>query len=119
MGLDGMAYYTILTPEGDDGWDARDGLDEGMCLRGVDKKPVPTKRLEAVREGLEDVAYMDLLEKIANGHHPTPRSDTASVVAAKKLLAEREAIIKARDQRKVDAWRLSSGRLIDKVAPRR
>ena len=119
MGLDGMAYYTILTPEGDDGWDARDGLDEGMCLRGVDKKPVPTKRLEAVREGLEDVAYMDLLEKIANGHHPTPRSDTASVVTAKKLLAEREAIIKARDQRKVDAWRLSSGRLIDKVAPRR
>ena len=116
MGLDGMAYYTILTPEGDDGWDARDGLDEGMCWRGIDKKPVPTKRLEAVREGLEDVAYMDLLEKIVKGGSAALHSDTASIDAAKKLLAERGDIIKARNQRRVDAWRILAGRVIDMAA---
>ena len=40
MGLDGMAYYTIFTPEGDDGWDSRDGYDDGVLWCGADKKMV-------------------------------------------------------------------------------
>ena len=114
MGLDGMAYYTIFTPEGDDGWDARDGYDEGLCWRGDDKKPIPTKRLEAVREGLEDVAYMDALEKALKNCSPAAGGSNANIIAeARSLLAEREGIVKARDQKKVDAWRLAVGRAID------
>ena len=114
MELDGMAYYTIFTPEGDDGWDSRDGIDEGLCWRGNDKKPIPTKRLEAVREGLEDVAYMDALEKALKNCSQMPCGTNASLIAeSKALLAEREAIVKARDQKKVDAWRLAIGRAID------
>ena len=116
MGLDGMAYYTIFTPEGDDGWDARDGYDEGLCWRGNDKKPVPTKRLEAVREGLEDVAYMDALEKAlarAESAAGERRPPARLLAEAKRLLAERAEIVKANDQKKVDAWRLAVGRAID------
>ena len=109
MELEGMAYYTIFTPEGDDGWDSRDGIDEGLCWRGNDKKPVPTKRLEAVREGLEDVAYMDRLER-----------ELARVAATGKqfpeftaLLEERRDIIKAENQERVNSWRLAVGRAID------
>ena len=109
MELDGMAYYTIFTPEGDDGWDSRDGIDEGLCWRGIDKKPVPTKRLEAVREGLEDVAYMDRLER-----------ELARVAAIGKqfpeftaLLDGRRDIIKAENQERVNSWRLAVGRAID------
>ena len=71
------------SPKGD-GWDSRDGYDEGLCWRGVDKKPIPTKILEAVREGLEDVAYMDFLKGSEN-------------VAAKRLLDARDDVIKAND----------------------
>ena len=80
------------------------------------KKPVPTKRLEAVREGLEDVAYMDALEKALKNCSQMPSGTNASlIVASQALLAEREAIIKARDQKKVDAWRLAIGRALDSL----
>ena len=116
MELDGMAYYTIFTPEGDDGWDSRDGIDEGLCWRGNDKKPVPTKRLEAVREGLEDVAYMDALEKAlarVEVQDAASRPSAELLAWARSLLAERGEIVKARDQKKVDAWRLAVGRTLD------
>ena len=119
--LDGFAFWTVFRPNGDDGWDSRDGYDEGLCWRGLDKKPVPTKMLEAVREGLEDVAYMDALEKAltrvgaaAEGCRPP----VALLAKAKSLLAEREAIIKAKNQRRVDAWRLAVGRIIDDIIKR-
>ncbi len=59
--------------------------------------------LEAVREGLEDVAYMAMLEK----------TDSAKACA---LLEQRAALIEAKDQKQVDVWRLAAGRLIDGTA---
>ena len=102
MDLDGFAFWTSYSPKGD-GWDSRDGYDEGLCWRSVDKKPIPTKILEAVREGLEDVAYMDLLKRSGNG-------------AAKQLLDVRDDVIKANDQKVLDVWRLAAGRLIDELS---
>ena len=107
--LDGFAFWTVFRPEGDDGWDSRDGYDEGLCWRGLDKKPIPTKMLEAVREGLEDVAYMDRLKKELARHKAAGRS----FPQYEELLAAREEIVKANDQKKVDAWRLAVGRAID------
>ncbi len=102
-GLDGFAYWTSGNRVGDDGWDSRDGYDDGVTWYGIDKKRVPTKMLEAVREGLEDVAYMAMLEK----------TDSAE---ARALLEQRAALIEAKDQKQVDVWRLAAGRLIDGTA---
>ena len=113
MGLDGMAIWTIYSPQGD-GWDSRDGFDDGVAWRGLDRKPIPTKRLEAVREGLEDVAYMDLLEKALRAEKAKGRDHPEYG----KLLADRDAIVKANDQEKVDAWRLAVGRAIDALTRR-
>ena len=40
----------------------------------------------------------------------------ALLAEARRLLDEREEIIQAEDQRRVDAWRLAVGRLIDAMA---
>ena len=110
--LEGFAFWTVFSPNGDDGWDSRDGFDEGLCWRGLDKKPTPTKMMEAVREGLEDVAYMDRLAKelarARAGGRASPQYEA--------LLASREEIVKAGDQKRVDAWRLAVGRAIDDLA---
>ena len=42
-------------------------------------------------------------------------ANTSLIAKSKALLAEREAIVKARDQKKVDAWRLAVGRAIDSL----
>ena len=69
-----------------------------------------------MREGLEDVAYMDALEKALKNCSQMVRDTNASLIAeSKALLAEREAIVKARDQKKVDAWRLAIGRVLDSL----
>ena len=143
-GLDGFAFWTVLSPHGDDGWDSRDGYDDGLCWRGLDKKPVPTKMLEAVREGLEDVAYMDRLAKelekcqklqlntIDKNENQNENSGGPTAVSAadaqkrvplaeffeeaRALLEQREAIIASRDQKRLDSWRLAVGRLIDSLA---
>ena len=81
-------------------WDSR-------C--GNDKKPVPTKRLEAQREGLEDVAYMNRLEKDL----ARLKAQGMTFAQYEKLLAERKAVIKSLSQKKVDEWRLMTGRAID------
>lgn len=111
LNLEGIAIWTIYSPKGD-GWDSRDGFDDGICWRGLDRKPIPTKQLAAVREGLEDVAYMDRLErelakaKAAGRNYP----------AYGRLLADRAAIMEANDQSKVDAWRLAAGRAIHELS---
>ena len=110
--LEGFAFWTAYSPNGDDGWDSSDGLDEGFCWRGLDKKPIPTKMLEAVREGLEDVAYMDRLEK----ELARLKAKGKSFPQYEALLAERADIVKAEDQKRVDAWRLAVGRAIDSLA---
>ena len=105
-GLDGVAMWCSGTRNGDDGWDSRDGYDDGILWSGNGKEMIPTKRFEAWREGLEDVAYMDLLKRSGNA-------------AAKSLLDARGEIIKANDQKVLDSWRLSAGRLIDELSRQR
>ena len=101
--LDGVAMWCAGTRGGDDGWDSRDGYDDGILWSGNGKEMIPTKRFEAWREGLEDVAYMDLLKRSGN-------------VAAKQLLDVRDDVIKANDQKVLDVWRLAAGRLIDELS---
>ena len=98
-GLDGAAIWTSGSRRGADGWDSRDGYDDGILWCGANKRMGPTKRFEAFREGLEDVAYMSLLEK-------------AGTKEAKSLLDAREDVIKSHDQKVLDAWRLAAGRAI-------
>ena len=114
-GLDGVAMWTFFSAQGD-GWDSRDGFDDGITWRGLDRKHVPTKHLAAFREGLEDVAYMDALEKAiarAESAAAEKRPPAAALAEAKRLLAEREAVVKSDDQAKLDVWRLAAGRAID------
>lgn len=107
-GLDGVAMWTFFSPN-NDGWDSRDGIDDGITWRGIDRKNVPTKHLEAFREGLEDVAYMDALEKAVAAERSAGREHPEW----NALLSEREALVKADDQAGLDVWRLSMGRAID------
>ena len=111
QGLDGVAWWCSISPQGDDGFSQDDGLDEGVALRGIDKKPVPTKMLQAIREGLEDVAYMDRLKK-----------ELARVKAAgksfpeyEKLLQDCPGIQKRSNQNEVDEGRLKTGEAIDRL----
>lgn len=109
LGLDGFAFWTSLSPNGNDGWDSRDGYDDGITWRGLDKSGVPSRCLHAVREGLEDVAYMDRLERelarFPKGRYP----------AYEKLISSREGIMKRADQVEIDKWRIAVGRAIDSI----
>ena len=121
-GLDGAAMWTSGSRQGDDGWDSRDGYDDGILWCGNDKRMISTKRFEAFREGLEDVAYMDLLAKAIaaaeDGSQPQGGKylmPSCVIAEAKALLDARENIIKSHDQASVDAWRLAIGRTIDRL----
>ena len=109
-GFDGCAIWTIYSPNGD-GWDSRDGFDDGACWRGLDTKPVPTKQLQALREGLEDVAYMQRLESEC----ARLQGKGVLVDEAVSLLSARQSVIQSHDQKRVDAWRTSVGRLVNKM----
>jgi len=117
-GLDGVAIWTSGSRKGDDGWDSRDGYDDGILWCGNNKQMIPTKRFEAFREGLEDIAYMDLLAKaIAAANGRDARDLPAAALAeAKALLAAREDVVKSLDQKAVDDWRLAAGRAIDALS---
>lgn len=107
LNLEGIAIWTIYSPKGD-GWDSRDGFDDGICWRGLDRKPIPTKHLAAVREGLEDVAYMDRLER----ELAKAKAQGRTFPAYEELLASRASVVESNSQSKVDAWRLAAGRAI-------
>lgn len=107
LNLEGFAIWTIYSPKGD-GWDSRDGFDDGICWRGIDRKPIPTKQLAAVREGLEDVAYMDRLEK----ELARARAAGRTFPDYERLLATRADVIAANDFAQVADWRLAAGRAI-------
>ncbi|MBQ6470934.1 MAG: hypothetical protein IJJ33_03040, partial [Victivallales bacterium] len=108
MGLDGLAIWISLTPRGDDGFDSRDGYDDGALWRGLDKTPVTTKRFEAFREGLEDVAYMARLELELTRFKEKGLDSTE----LQQLLQQCEEILRHQSQDKVDQWRRSAGRAI-------
>ena len=107
--LAGCAIWTSYSPKGD-GWDFGDGKDEGVCWRGIDTKPVPTRQLHAFREGLEDVAYMDLLKR-----ELAKSAEGKFAAGCRKLLDERQGIAKREKSEEVEAWRLSAGRLLDEI----
>ena len=45
-GLDGVAIWCSGTRKGDDGWDSRDGYDDGILWYGPGKNATPTKRFD-------------------------------------------------------------------------
>jgi hypothetical protein len=113
--LDGIAFWSSFSAKGDDGFDHRDGDDDGITWRGLDKTPVTTKRLEAVREGLEDVAYIHLLKQaIAAARGQNPGRD---LTAAEQLVGERlKQVLAQESQPEVDAWRREVGETLDRLA---
>ena len=112
-GLDGVAMWTFFSPQGD-GWDSKDGFDDGLTWRGIDRKHVPTKQLAAFREGLEDVAYMDILERAL----ARAKDGGKAFPEYEKLLSDRKAVVESDDQGRLDAWRLAAGRAIDALSDR-
>ena len=109
-GLDGVAMWTFCGWHGD-GWDSRDGFDNGITWRGLRRSCVPTKQLAAFREGLEDVAYMALLDiAVEEAKHVGKECAEAA-----KLLSVREEIVKSEDQKRIDAWRMAVGRELDRL----
>lgn len=112
MGLDGAAMWCSGGREGDDGFDSSDGYDDGIMWVGNDRKFVTTKRFEAFREGLEDVAYMDRLKReIAR----LEASGKAVPRQARVLLEACPGIIQSPSQKRVDWWRNAVGACIDRL----
>lgn len=112
-GLDGVAMWAAMSARGD-GWDHGDGYDEGILYRGLNRAPVPTKRLEAIREGLEDVAYMHRLkEAIAAAEKTDPNADLS---AEKKLIETMPLQIQADPQTaSILAWRKEAAAAITRL----
>ena len=113
MGLDGAALWCSGSPSVyQDGFDSRDGYDDGALWAVEKAQCIPTKRFESFREGLEDVAYMARLEKIVaereKRHEPVPPE-------ARKLLAAREGILKRARFAEVLDWRDRIGELLDRL----
>lgn len=110
---DGIAFWSAYSAKGDDGFDYRDGYDDGITWRGINKQPIPTKRFEAVREGLEDVAYMDILKK----RIAAAKTKGIDCSAYEKLLTDLPGeIMRDETQEKLDSWRLSVGEAIDSLS---
>lgn len=109
-GLDGICYWTLIGSKGD-GFDHGDGYDEGMAVLGLNNAPVPTKRLEALREGLEDVAYMHILrERLSAAKAKDAGHDFSE---QEKLLWEIPlAIEKSKDAWELEIWRENTAKAI-------
>ena len=109
LGLDGAAVWCSGTRDGDDGFDSTDGYDDGALWVGNDRRYVTTKRFEAFREGLEDVAYVDRLKNEVE----RVRAKGGNVANAEALLKEPQTLMANPSQDAVDAWRLAVGEAID------
>ena len=114
--VDGIGIWTNTSPHGEDGLDHRDGYDEGVALIDNDRKPIPTKRFEAVSEGLEDIAYMfeleNQLKRLDKKLSEKEFKEYAELISEDKLLE----VVRADSQEVVDAWRLTMGQTIDKLS---
>ena len=110
-GLDGVAMWTSGTRHGSDGFDTRDGYDDGIAWVDSTKKYVPTKRFQAFREGLEDIAYMDALAKEIDKAKGLKRD----VSKAQALLDRRAEVMQKADYGVLDEWRLEAGRTIHEL----
>ncbi len=113
--LDGIAIWINLTPQGEDGLDHRDGYDDGVTLLDSNRQPIPTKRLEAVSKGLEDVAYMFELEKQLK-RLEGKLADNEYKEYLDLITEKLPQIVKAESQDLVDEWRIAVGTAIDKLS---
>ena len=113
--LNGIAYWTFASSRSFDGFDHRDGYDDGITLIDNDHKPVPTKQFEALREGLEDVAYMDILRKtLAKAEKSNPGKDYSKY---QKLLKDIPLqIMQDKSQDALDDWRIKVGEAIEQLS---
>ena len=113
MGLDGVAWWTAMSVKNDP-FDHEDGYDDGVMLAWHGGSPVSTKRFEAIREGLEDVAYMDILKK----ELARCKAKGLNFPEYEKLLDECVLIQKNPNQQKVDSWRMRCGEAINELTGR-
>jgi len=111
MKLDGAAVWMSGARKGDDGFDSSDGYDDGALWVGNERKLTTTKRFEAFREGLEDVAYLDLL-KVAILQAKAKGKDVKN---AEELATRPDSLLKTPDQNAVDSWRFAVGREINRL----
>ncbi len=113
--LDGVAIWINLSSQGEDGLDHRDGYDEGVTMLDSNRQPIPTKRLEAVSKGLEDVAYMfelnNQLKRLEGKLESEEYQQYLDLITVR--LPE---IVKAASQELVDEWRITVGSAIDKLS---
>ena len=111
MNLDGAAVWCVGGRVGDDGFDASDGYDDGIMWMGNERKLTTTKRFEAFREGLEDVAYLDRLKKEVSRLKAAGRD----VARAESLVDGPARFMKSPSQQAVDEWRTAVGAEIDRL----
>ncbi len=113
--IDGIALWIVLSAMGEDGLDHRDGYDEGVTMLDSNRKPIPTKRLEAVSKGLEDVAYMFELENQLKRLEGKLSSDEYQQYLD-LITVKLPEIAKSGSQELVDEWRVTVGSAIDKLS---
>ena len=111
-GLDGVGVWCSGGRSGSDGFDSRDGYDDGITWCGSNKNRIPTKRFEAFREGLEDIAYMDALEKAI----AVAKKSGRNVSKAQALLDKRTSVMEKANYDVLDMWRLEVGRAINELS---
>jgi len=88
FGLSGIGFWTHSTTEVDQ-WFGGKGMNDEYALVYPGELPVPSVRWEAVRDGLEDVAAIALLEEQLKRHH---RAGTKSELAQQAEQALRIAL---------------------------
>ena len=105
-GLDGTAMWTSGRRRGADGFDASDGDDDGILWLGNGLRFTTSRNFEAYGQGLEDVAYVDLLKK------ELARREKGAFPQYERLVSDYAAQTKKPDQTQINAWRLAVGRAI-------
>lgn len=100
-------------------WTRYHGDGSWTCV-GPDGKPLPTQRLENFRDGLEDFAYVKLLEQLIAERQP--ESDSPWLISAKAALEVPESLMQSmrdysRDPQELLQWRNSIADLIESAPP--
>jgi len=100
-GFGGCTYWTIFEASGSP-WDDFDSTvsDAASVYRGLDG-PIPSRRWEAFREGLEDWCYLDLLRRRIDEAGEGPEVDEA-----RRILDDAPTrVMRSADTRTIEIWR--------------